>query len=97
MGIFIDTVTVYCEAKCCDNKVDVLITEGNLKNYTSNYADPVEELRNEIADTIFPWTTSGRLEGFEDDVLCPSCIENINELNADISKLKSKLSNYEGI
>ena len=97
MGIFIDQVTVYCEAKCCDNKKQVLITEGNLENYNSNYSDTVEELKNEIADTIFPWTTSGKLEGFEDNVLCPSCIENINELNADISKLKSKLSNYEGI
>ena len=97
MGIYIDAVTVYCDAKCCDNKVDVLITEGNLENYNSNYSDTVEELKNEIADAIFPWTTSGKLEGYDDNVLCPDCVENIGRLKADINKLQLKLSNYEGI
>ena len=97
MGIFIDAVSVYCEAKCCDNKISVHITDGNLENYNSNHSDPVEELKNEIADAIYPWATSGKLEGYDDNILCPSCTENIDELKADIEKLQYKLSNYEGI
>lgn len=97
MGIFIDEVSVYCEANGCDNKATFQLTDGNLESYNSSHADPVEELKNEIADKISNWTTYGKLEGYKLDVLCPSCITELDILKSDIQELESKLSSYEGI
>ena len=97
MGIYIDAVTVYCDAKCCDNKIDVRLAEGKLENFVSSYSDTAEELKNEIADVVFPWILDGKKEGYEDNTLCHQCQGNIDDLKADIKKLESKLSNYEGI
>ncbi len=97
MGIFIDEVSVYCEANNCDNKATFQLTDGDLESYRCNYDDSVEVLKNEIADTISNWTICGKLEGYKQDVLCPSCITELDLLKSDIQELESKLSSYEGI
>ena len=97
MGIYIDKVSVYCDSECCDNKLEFEPQDGNLEHYNSNYKDAIEEFKNDIADSNYPWTVSGKMEGYKDDVLCPSCTGNIDVLKADINKLQSKLLNYEGV
>jgi hypothetical protein len=96
MGIFIDEVSVYCEANGCDNKATFQLTDGDLENYRCNYDDSIEVLKNEISDKIPNWTTSGKAFGYENNILCQSCTENIDELKADIQELQSKLSSYGG-
>ena len=96
MGIWIDKVTVFCEAECCDNKKDVLLSDGNLNNYYSNYSDPIDDLKSDIADAIFPWEIDGKKVGFNHDVLCNKCVSEIVGIRSDINKLENKLSNFEG-
>ena len=97
MGIFIDKVTVFCDAKCCDNKLEVQMVDGRLEDYCSGNISAVEGIKNDLADLIYPWVLNGKLEGYSIDVLCQDCVGNVDQLKADVNKLKLKLSNYEGV
>ena len=97
MGIHIDSVSVFCDAKCCNNKLEVAMTDGRLEDYCSGNISAIEGITNHIADLVYPWVVSGKLEGYSIDILCQDCVGNIDQLKADVNKLKNKLSNYEGV